>query len=393
MPKKISSILPWAIVAITALGLAYFWTSNKGVDEEEHHDHEDEHEEVVLLTPEQIDAAGIRIETAKPGFLQKKIISPGKIVLNADRIAHIYPKVSGIVKEARKNLGEKVKSYESIAVLESQEAAEIKSNYLSALQKEKYTLTMLQYEQNLFDKGHSVLQEYEGSLNGYAEAHLALEVAKQKLYAFGLTQTEITNIANSDPSKLRFYELRAPFEGSILNRHITVGELLSTSSEVYTIGDLSKLWVEISLYPTSLQDLSKGQLVTIKDISGRNGNAELLYIGSAIDEETQRVQAIALLDNNDGKWQSGTYVTAEIATETIPIAISICQEAVQKIDGQDCAFIATERGFDIRPIKIGRSDEQYVEVVSGIEENENYAANKSFLLKADHEKDEAEHMH
>jgi len=393
MPKKISSLLPWGIVGIAALALIYFWIADTHSHVEELDDHDHEHEEIVLLTQEQIDAAGIKIDSAKPGILQKQLLSPGKIVLNADRIAHIYPKVGGIVKESRKNLGEKVKTLEAMAVLESQEAAEIKSAYLAALQKEKYTSNLLQLEQNLHDKGHSVLQEYVSSLNDSAEANLALEVTKQKLLAFGLTQTEIANLPNADPAKLRFYELRAPFEGNILNRHITIGELLSTASEVYTIGDLSKLWVEISLYPKNLQQLTKGQPVTIRDISGRNGQAELLYIGSAIDEETQRVQAVALLDNSEGLWQPGTFITAEIATEAVPVTIAISQESVQKIDGQECAFIVMEGGFEIRPIKTGRFDEKNIEVVSGIDEGEKYAATNSFLLKADHEKDEAEHMH
>ncbi|MBA2728456.1 MAG: efflux RND transporter periplasmic adaptor subunit [Parachlamydiaceae bacterium] len=393
MPKKLSSILPWGIVALAALGITYFWISDNISHNELHEVHEEEHEEVVLLTQEQIDAAGIMIDFAQPGVLQKQLLSPGKIVLNADRIAHIYPKVSGIVKESRKNLGEKVKSYESIAVLESLEAAEIKATYLAALQKEKFAANLLQLEQNLHDKGHSIIQEYETSLNTYAEAHLALEVSRQKLFAFGLTHSEITNLPNTDPSKLRFYELRAPFEGNILSRHITIGELLSTSSEVYTIGDLSKLWVEISLYPKSMQQLTKGQPVTIRDISGRSGKAELLYIGSAIDEGTQRIQAIALLDNTGGQWQPGTFITAEIATEAIPVAIAISQESVQKIDGQECAFIVKDGGFEIRPIKTGRFDEKYIEVITGIDEGEKYAATNSFLLKADHEKDEAEHMH
>lgn len=393
MPKNISSTLLWSVVATALLGISYLWINDSVQHEAEDDDHQDITEEIVLLTPDQITASGIFIDSAKAGILQKKINSPGKVILNADRIAHLYPKVGGVAKESRKNLGEKVKSFETLAVLESQEAAEIKSNYLAALQKEKYALTVLQMEQTLYDKGHAVISEYESSLNNYSEAHLALEVSKQKLFAFGLTQTEISNLPHTDPAKLRFYELRAPFEGSILSRHIALGEYISPSQEVYIMGDLSKLWVEISLYPQASQELSKGQPIEIRDISGRRGHAELLYLGSAINDETQRIQAIASLDNTEGLWQPGTFITAEIATTLIPVSLAVTQESIQKMDGQDCIFVSNEQGFEIRPVKIGRFDDHQIEILAGINEGEQYASKNSFLLKAEHEKNEAEHMH
>lgn len=379
-------------MALSTLGLTIFWIADSKSHSHDEHEH-DEHEEFVVLTPEQIDSAGIKIESAKSGLLQELVISPGKVVLNADHIAHIYPKVSGTAKETRKNLGEEVKGFETLALLESQEVATIKIAYLAALQEEKYALTLLQHEQNLHNKGLSILQEYETAVNNHEKAHLAVTIARQNLHSLGFTQNEIDNLPTADVSTLCCYELRAPFDGNVLSRHITIGELISPTSEIYTIADLSKLWVEVSLYPQKQPLPEKGQAITLRDTNGRTGHAELLYIGSAIDEDTRRIQAIALLDNSDGQWQPGTFVTATIATTAIPVPLAISREAVQKIDGQECAFIAKETGFEIRPIKTGRSDDNSIEIISGIEEGEKYAATNSFILKADHEKDEAEHMH
>ena len=167
---------------------------------------------------------------------------------------------------------------------------------------------------------------------------------------------------------------------------------LNTGSEVFEIADLSTLWVEISLYPRDGISLQSGSPVQIIDTSGRTAIASLQYIGSTIDPETRRVKAIAEIDNQSGEWQPGTFVKAIITTKKIPVDLAITQ-AVQKIDGEPCCFIATDEGFEIRPIQIGRSDDMYVEVIEGIISGERYAATHSFLLKADHEKDEAEHMH
>ncbi|MBA3237776.1 MAG: efflux RND transporter periplasmic adaptor subunit [Parachlamydiaceae bacterium] len=395
MAKKISSKYIWSgVAAVAASALTFFWISDSNQHVHDDHDHHhEEHEEFIVLSPEQINSAGIKIESAQAGKLQELITSPGKIVLNADRIAHIYPKVSGTAKFTRKNLGESVKDFESLALLESQEVAAIKIAYLTALQEEKYALKLLELEKKLHDKGLGVLQEYENSINTYEKARLAVTISRQSLLSLGLSHDEIAKLPTADVSTLCCYELRAPFNGNILHRHITVGELISPTSEIYTIADLSNLWVEISLYPQRLPLPEKGQPILLRDTNGRTANAELLYIGSSIDEDTRRIQAIALLENADGQWQPGTYVTATIATTAIPVPLAISRESVQKIDGQECAFIAKETGFEIRPITTGRSDDNTIEVISGIEKGERYAATNSFILKAEHEKDEAEHMH
>lgn len=390
MLKKIANIV---LISGSALGLLAVYFFEKIEEEHEHDDHEHHHEEVVVLTEDQREAAGIEIQNAQAGNLQKLILSPAKITLNENRVAHIYPNVEGIAKEVSKNLGEAVKAGETIALIESREIAEAKINYLTALKKTQQTFTFLQQEQNLQEKNISSLQEYLNSVNAFEEAELSLELAKQKLHALGITKTEIESLPTSDPSQLRMYAVKSPLEGTILSRHITAGEYLKTDREAYVIGDLNHLWVEVSFYPKDLPYIAKGQAIEIVDANGHQGNAQILYFSPVVDEDTRRAHAIASLENFNGEWHPGTYVTATTAAEKIPVALLIPKEAVQKIDGEDCAFIHTEKGFEIRPIKVGRCDSNNWEVLSGIDPNENYASNNTFLLKADHEKDEAEHMH
>ena len=73
-------------------------------------------------------------------------------------------------------------------------------------------------------------------------------------------------------------------------------------------------------------------------------------------------------------------------------AIAIPKEAIQKIDNEECVFVAKEQGFEIRPIKTGRNDESQVEILSGLSPEEPYASSNTFILKAEHGKDEAQHI-
>lgn len=391
MLKKTANITLLCLFSLAIVTAFLFW---KVDDEHEHdeHEHEHSHEEFVVLTEEQRDAAGISIQRAQAGTLQKIILSPGKICLNEDRVAHIYPKVEGIAKEVKRNLGEFVYGEEVIATLESREIAEAKTTYLTALKKAQLTSTYLQQEQNLIDKGVSSLQDYQIALQNSDEAQLNLELAKQKLHILGMLEAEITALPKANASQLRIYQIKAPFQGTVLSRHITTGEFLKTDSEVYVIGDLSNLWVDISFYPQDLPYVTKGQIIDIVDANGHQGTAQILYLSPVIDDDTRRASAIASLDNDDEKWHPGTFITASTTAEEIPVSLTITKDAIQNIDGEDCAFIYTENGFEVRPVKLGRCDGSHWEVLSGIEQDESYASKNTFLLKADHKKDEAEHM-
>ncbi len=391
MLNKIANITILCLSSLAIVAAFLFWKVDEGQDHDEH-EHEHEHEEVIVISDEQRDAAGITIQNAQAGTLQKLIVSHGKISLNEDRIAHVHPKVEGIAKDVKKNLGESVHFGEVIATLESREIAEAKTTYLTALKKAEQTASLLKQENNLYEKGVSSLHDYQTAFHSSGEALLNLELAKQKLQILGMLETEISALPNADISHLRIYQIKAPLQGTILSRHITTGELLKTDSEAYIISDLSNLWVDISFYPQDLPYVAKGQTIEIADSNGHQGSATILYLSPVIDDDTRRAKAIASLDNSDGLWHPGTFVTATTGAESIPIALTITKEAVQNIDGEDCIFIQNANGFEVRPIKVGRCDGKNWEVLSGIEPNESYASKNTFLLKADHKKDEAEHM-
>ncbi|MBA3602891.1 MAG: efflux RND transporter periplasmic adaptor subunit [Parachlamydiaceae bacterium] len=391
MLNKIANITILCLSSLAIVAAFLFWKVDEGHDHDEH-EHEHSHEELVVISDEQRDAAGITMRNAQAGNLQKLIVSHGKISLNGDRIAHIHPKVEGIAKDVKKNLGESVDDGEVIATLESREIAEAKTTYLTALKKAEQTATVLKQENNLYEKGVSSLHDYQTAFHTSGEALLNLELAKQKLQILGMLETEISALPNADSSQLRIYQIKAPLRGSVLSRHITTGELLKTDSEAYVISDLSNLWVDISFYPQDLPYVVKGQTIEISDSNGHQGSAKILYLSPVIDDDTRRAKAIASLDNSDGTWYPGTFVTATTAAESIPVPLTITKEAVQNIDGEDCIFIKNANGFTVRPIKLGRCDGKNWEVLSGIEPNESYASKNTFLLKADHKKDEAEHM-
>lgn len=372
---------------------AVFWNHFRIPALDEHPEEEEEHEEFVVLTSDQRQQAGIKMHSIQPGYLQNVKRAHGTIILNKNEIAHVIPKVVGIVQHVHANEGDKVKKGKTLAVLESREIAEAKSEYLGALRKEKIALELLEMEQRLKDKRMTSTPDFQNAYKEASATQYELELAQQKLYALGLTRENIEQLETSDPSSLLFYEIKSPLSGTILQRHATLGEFLSSSTEAFVVANLDNLWIEIFVSPRDLPDIAKGKEIKIFDSEGNKGVATICNITPVLDDDSRKAKAIAVLDNKKRKWNAGTYVTVEIKTDKQPIALMVPSQAVQTIEGTTCVFVEADGGFEIRPVETGLCDGKRTEILSGAALGEKVAATNTFLLKADHLKNEAEHEH
>jgi cobalt-zinc-cadmium efflux system membrane fusion protein len=359
------------------------------------HDDDGNHEEgIVALTDEQIKGLGLQTQTAGKGEMLLTLSTRGKVSIDPDRLAHVIPKVSGIAIEARKNIGSYVRQGEIIAILESQDIADLKAAYLAAISKEKLASSILQREKLLYQRGVSAGEDFFTAQNASEEARINLQLAIHKLRAFGISEEEIRSLANNSNNNLRIYPIYAPIDGMVIMRHITQGEHIENTATIYEIADFSRVWVEAGIYPKDLHRLHDGQIVEITNPETNHlAKARLIYISPIVADDTITAKAIALLDNPHGLWRPGSFVKVSIATDQISCPLLICKEAIQKIDGKDCAFVATDKGFEKRELQLGRSDRDNVEVVSGLLPGEKYVANRSFLLKAEMNKELADHEH
>jgi cobalt-zinc-cadmium efflux system membrane fusion protein len=361
-------------------------------DHEHHHDHEEENE--VHLTSEQIDKAGIEVVEAKQGMLNLSLATRGRIIIHPDGLAHILPKISGVVKEARKNIGDKVKQGEIIAVLESREIAEIKANFLAVIEKEKLARSLFEREKNLREKKIASEEDYMNAKAAYEEAKINLKLARQQLYAIGLIEKDISNLLAQKDPELSHFVIRSPMDGVIMYRHLTKGEYVEDTSTIYEIADLKHVWVEIGVYPKDLNKVKVGQVVeVITPEEDSKRTATIIYVSPTIQEESITAKAIAEISNVDGMWRPGSYVKVNIDTESIPVSLIVPKTAVQEIEGVTYVFVKTPDGFEKRQVKVGKSDIEKVEIVEGLIAGEPYASTQTFLLKADLGKGEAEHEH
>ena len=369
-------------------------------DGEDGHKHGPEAKEgVVAMTEERITAAKIGVVPVASGDLSRRLSVPATVTADRDRIGRVAARVSGTVVELRKGLGDVVQKGEVIAILDSREVADAKSEFTAARVNFELQKTLFDRTQTLRDKQITAEQTFLKAQVAYTEAQLRLDLARQKLVALGVTEPEIAALAKAAQGQngLQRYEIRAPMAGRIVERMVDLGAPVGGEGqpkELYSIADLSTVWVEITVSTNDLSQIKDGQPVAVTE-SGSDKTAEgrLVFISPILSPEPRSARVIASVVNKDLMWRPGTFVTAHVAVEQHRVTMKVPRSAVQTVNNEPVLFVRTPAGFEKRIVALGKEDAQDVEIVFGINPGEQIAAVNSFLLKAELGKAEASHAH
>ena len=192
---------------------------------------------------------------------------------------------------------------------------------------------------------------------------------------------------------LKSYPVVASLSGVVSQRSANVGEQTGDKA-LFVVGDYSTVWVDLSVFPADISEVRVGQSVRIVNrdpsITGEGRIITVLPVGSSTNQTTT---ARVLLDNSDGKWVPGHFVTAEVVLSETEVPTAIRDEAIQIVEDQSVVFVEGDEGFEARPVTLGRSDGQVSEVLSGLQAGEAYVSTSSFTLKSELGKEDAEHGH
>jgi cobalt-zinc-cadmium efflux system membrane fusion protein len=338
----------------------------------------------VHLTDNQMKQLGIQVAVAQSGRLLRHLTLPGTLVLNTDRLVHIVPRIPGVVREVRKHLGDTVRAGDILAVIDSRELADAKAAYLAANARVTVTEETLAREKDLWEKKISAAQDYLTAKQALAEARIELRAAKHKLSALGVSAASLHQLASQPDASLTRYEVVAPSAGTVIEKRLTVGELLKDDTEAFLVADLSTVWGHLNVTLSDVPLVHPGQRVTITaGTTMPEATGTISYIGPLVSEETRTVLARVVLPNPDGRWRPGLFVTATVAVGDTAVPLLIPKAALQTLDGQPSVFVQTSEGFEPRAVTLGQANATHVEITAGLQPGEPYASTETFLLKAE----------
>ncbi|MFC1452554.1 efflux RND transporter periplasmic adaptor subunit [Verrucomicrobiota bacterium] len=304
-------------------------------------------------------------------------------MFNEDRVVHMVPRVAGIAREVHKSIGDHVEEGEILAVIDSRELADAKSEYLAASARGALAERSFAREKALRDKQVSSEQDYLEAEQALAEARIELRSAEQKLHALGLSEKAVGSLDAEHHEEITRYEIIAPIDGVVTEKHMALGESLEADADIFTVVDLSSVWVNLAVHTKDLGAVQEGQDVMLRiDHSGAQARGEVAMVTPFAEEATRSATARVILDNTDGRWLPGTFVTGFIGVSNEDLPVVVPRNAVQNIEGQDVVFVEHDGEFEMTPVTQGRRDRTSVEIVSGLEPDTRYVAAGAFQLKA-----------
>jgi cobalt-zinc-cadmium efflux system membrane fusion protein len=189
---------------------------------------------------------------------------------------------------------------------------------------------------------------------------------------------------------LKDYQITAAISGTIIKKEVTVGEAVRDDKLIFTVADLSTVWVDFSVFPQDFDRVRQGQAIRIiyaanvKPIIGK-----INYIAPIGSENTQSLLARAVAPNSAGLLRPGLFVMGELETDEVEVPIAVHPAAIQTLNEKTVVFVAEGNAFEAREVKLGARDSNRVQVLSGLNPGDRYVSANSFLLKAELGKSQA----
>ena len=192
---------------------------------------------------------------------------------------------------------------------------------------------------------------------------------------------------------LTVYELKAPIDGTVIDRDGTLGEFASEARPIFTIADLSTMWVDFAVFRKDFSKVRIGDAVLI-DVGdgGPPIDAKIDYLSPIGASDTQSAIARAIVPNS-GRLRPGLFVDGKVVLSARPVDVAVSTTALQTFEGKNVVFVRNGEMFEAREVELGNRDADWMEIVFGVLAGDIYAANNSFVIKAEIGKAGAAHEH
>ncbi len=334
---------------------------------------------------------GVVVAVATRQSFTEVITATGKVEANADRIAHVSPRISGQIVSVPASLGDRVTAGQTLVTLKSLEMAEATNR--SHLSKTKLALAEanMMRIRTLVEKKIVARKELLQAESDYKIAQTELQHDQERLSLYGASSSKLRSSSHNKTT----LSVPAPISGTITEKHAIVGELSDPAKSLFTIVDLSSIWVVVDIYEKDLATVHQGQRATVTvdawpdlKLTGR-----VTYLADALDAATRTLKVRVEVANPERKLKPEMFARVELVpSANTAMTLVVSEDALQEIDGKKVLFVTDEKQGEFRPqaVDTGRSAGGMVEIISGLKEGTRYAVKGSFILKSELKKGELE---
>jgi cobalt-zinc-cadmium efflux system membrane fusion protein len=180
------------------------------------------------------------------------------------------------------------------------------------------------------------------------------------------------------------YELKASLAGTVIDRQISLGEFVSEQKSAFVVADLSNVWVDFSVYRRDLKRVSIGDQILIDPADGGPAiEAKVSYLSPVGSSDTQSAIARAIVTNSSQRLRPGLFITGRLTLSAKKVGVAVKSSALQTVENRTVVFVRNGEKFEARDVEVGDRDPQIVEILFGVLDGDVYAAQNSFIVKAE----------
>lgn len=343
---------------------------------------EEEHgpEGFVEMDAPQAQAAGIVTEATQTGGLGAEILAQAMIGATPEGEAILTARADGAITAIRGRLGDYVRAGESVATIESRDAAAIASERSTANARLALARSVYQREQRLFDARVTARQDLEGAQAALREAESEAQRAQSAFAASGVTGNG------------RALTVVSLISGRITSSEAHLGAYVTAGTELFRVADPNRVQIEASVLPADARRIQPGARATLELIGGETRNATVRSVTPSVDAESRTATVVLIPEGTSGLTPGqGLRVRIRPSAAATSGTISLPEEAVQSFEGRDVVFVRNARGFQAVNVTTGQRGGGRIEIIDGLRAGMTVATRGAFLLKSELGASEAEH--
>lgn len=388
-------------------------------DDDGHDDHgaESEHVDEVRMTAEAVARYGVQVATVEARPLRASVVAPARVAFNSEAMAHVGSLVAGRVVEINARLGDVVQQGDVLLTVHSPELGQLQGDFLAQRSGADAARPAVELARSSFDRASQLFDDTEGggvTLNEVQRREADLKVAERAviladaqisaavntLRLHGMTDAQIDRLAESaqvDPT----YLVTAPISGSVIEREVTPGELVSPEDEsLLVLADTTRLWVLVDVAEAKLGSVGVGSTahIDVTAVPGRTFEGTVTYVDPRVNDASRTARLRVEVDNADNLLRAGMFARALVGpsdanAETGPV---VPVDAVMEVEGEPSVFVPVEgepNTFARRAVGLGPRVGDFYPVLSGLEVGDEIVDGGTFILKAELGKAGVEHAH
>jgi cobalt-zinc-cadmium efflux system membrane fusion protein len=333
-------------------------------------------------------AALAGIEAPSPGSVAggDVIRAVGELGYNTDRLARITSPVDGTVRSVNGDVGTNVAAGTALASIASPAIAELRGELARAQSEELVAAENAAREERLFEENAVSAQELSGARARHQSARAATRAARQSLRDLGLTESDVEAFMRDDGES--GLGLRAPFAGTVVERHATLGDVVKNGDVLFEVANLDGMWLTLAVTEADAAHVHKGARVDLRvDSLKRDFSGRVTWIASNLDEATRMVRVRAEIPNPGHVLRAGLFVDARISTSDDRASRELDRDSVYLIDGHNFVFVRLEDDlYQLRRVETRASDSGHVRVIAGLDAGDRVVTRQSYLVKSEFQK-------